>query len=210
MKWINGYLKRHLGQGPNKDPLLGLGTQGGGGGHHAGGRSVVVLVGAGLPQRGQTLALEAAMAMDGRGSLEVRAMALAGVGSLALEQGDLDRAQEACEEGLEVLEHEAGEASEAKLNLLVWIGWVAWQREEHDQATQLYKESLALSREMSDTWWIASSLSILATVSLSLGDSERATELNEERQVYADPSSGGAVPLRTRFGKTVEKLRGTR
>jgi hypothetical protein len=86
---------------------------------------VVVLVGAGLPQRGQTLALEAALAMDGRGSPEVRAMALAGVGSLALEQGDLDRAQEACEEGLELLAPEAREAIEAKLNLLVWLGWVA-------------------------------------------------------------------------------------
>ena len=115
----------------------------------------MVLVDEGLPQRGQTLALEAALAMVGRGSPEVRAMALAGVGSLAQIQGDLDRAYEACQEGLEVLEHEAREASEAKLNLLVWLGWVAWQREEHDQATQLYKESPALSREMSDTWWIA-------------------------------------------------------
>jgi tetratricopeptide (TPR) repeat protein len=163
---------------------------------------VVVLVGAGLPQRGQTLALEAALAMVGRGSPEVRAMALAGVGSLALEQGDLDRAQEACEEGLELLAHEeAREAIEAKLNLLVGLGWVAWQREEHDQATQLYEESLALSREMSDTWWIASSLSNLATVSLSLGDSERATELYEERQVYADPSSGGHRPSGRVSGK---------
>jgi hypothetical protein len=68
--------------------------------------------------------LEAALAMVGRGSPEVRAMALAGVGSLALEQGDLDRAQEACEEGLELLAHEeAREAIEAKLNLLVWLGW---------------------------------------------------------------------------------------
>jgi hypothetical protein len=86
---------------------------------------VVVLVGAGLPKRGQRLALEATLAMDGRGSPEVRTMALAGVGYLALEQGDLDRAQEACEEGLELLAHEVREASEAKLNLLVWLGWVA-------------------------------------------------------------------------------------
>ena len=206
MKRINGYVKRHLGQGPTKDPLswaserkeVEVALKLGGAlwwfwsvrGYHSEGRRW----------------LEAALAMVGRGSPEVRAMALAGVGSLALEQGELDRAQE----GLEVLEHEAREASEAKLRLLVWLGWVAWQREEHDQATQLYEESLALSREMSDTWWIASSLSNLATVSLSLGDSERATELYEERQVYADPSSGGAPPLRTRFGKTVEKLRGTR
>ena len=47
-----------------------------------------------------------------------------------MEQGDLDRAQEACEEGLELLANEAREASEAKLYLLACLGWVAWQREE--------------------------------------------------------------------------------
>src|SRR5215204_7825335 len=97
--------------------------------------------------------LEAALAMDGRVSPEVRAMALAGVGELAEIQGDLDGAQEACEEGLELLEHEA---SDAKLNLLVCLGWVALDKEEHSQAQQLFEESLALSRECSDTWWIAS------------------------------------------------------
>ena len=40
--------------------------------------------------------LEDALAMEGRGSPEVRAMALAGVGALAEDQGDLDRAKEAC------------------------------------------------------------------------------------------------------------------
>jgi predicted ATPase len=40
--------------------------------------------------------LEEALAIDGRVSPEVRAMALAAAGGLALEQGDLDRAQEAC------------------------------------------------------------------------------------------------------------------
>jgi predicted ATPase/class 3 adenylate cyclase len=124
--------------------------------------------------------LEEALAMDGRGSPEVRAMALAGAGVLASEQGDLDRAQEACEEGLELLANEAREASEAKLNLLAFLGWVAWQREEHDKATELFEEGLALSREMNDTWWLANSLSNLATVSHSQGDSERATELYEE------------------------------
>src|ERR687898_1340427 len=124
--------------------------------------------------------LEEALAMDGRGSPEVRAMALAGAGVLASEQGDLDRAKEACEEGLELLEHEGKEASEAKLNLLVWLGWVAWRREEHGQAKQLFEEGLALSREMRDIWWIATSLSNLAVVSYSQGDYERATELYEE------------------------------
>jgi predicted ATPase/class 3 adenylate cyclase/Tfp pilus assembly protein PilF len=121
--------------------------------------------------------LEEVLAMDGRGSPEVRAMALAGAGTLASEQGDLDRGQEACEEGLELL---ANEAREAKLWLLACLGWVAWTREELGQARELFEESLALSREMSDTWWLATSLSNLAVVSHSLGDSERATELYEQ------------------------------
>src|SRR5215211_4624856 len=90
--------------------------------------------------------LEQVLVMDGRGSLEVRAMALAGVGYLGLEQGDLDRAKEACEEGLGLLAHEG---SEAKLILLAGLGWVVWEREEYDQAKQLFEECLAPSREMS-------------------------------------------------------------
>ena len=121
--------------------------------------------------------LEVALAIEGRVSPEVRAMALAGTGELALEQGDLDRAEEACEEGLELLEHEA---SEARLWLLGFLGWVAWQREDYRQAQRLFEEGLNLSREMRDLWWIATSLSNLAVVSHSLGDSERATELYEE------------------------------
>jgi predicted ATPase/DNA-binding SARP family transcriptional activator/DNA-binding CsgD family transcriptional regulator len=122
--------------------------------------------------------LEEALAMDGRGSPVSRAMALAGVGWLALQQGDYDRAQEACEEGLQLLAH--GEAREAKLDLLACLGWVAQKREEHGQAKQSFEESLTLSREMRDTWWLANSLSNMALVSSSLGDSERATELYEE------------------------------
>jgi predicted ATPase/class 3 adenylate cyclase len=121
--------------------------------------------------------LESALAMEGRGLPEVRAMALAGAGKLAEEQGDLDRAQEAYEVGLQLL---ANEGSEAKLWLLASLGWVAWEREEHDQATQLFEEHLALSREMGDTWWLATSLSYLAVVYESRRDSARATELYEE------------------------------
>jgi tetratricopeptide (TPR) repeat protein len=124
--------------------------------------------------------LQEALAIEGRGSPEVRAMALAGVGVLAYEQGELDRAKEACEEGLELLEHEVREASEAKLCLLAFLGWVARQREDYRRASELFEEVLALSREMSDTWWIATSLSNLALVSHSGGDYERATELYEQ------------------------------
>jgi predicted ATPase len=124
--------------------------------------------------------LEEALAIDVPGSPEWRATALAGVAVLASEQGDYDRAQEACEEGLELLANEAREASEAKLRLLVGSGYVAWQREEHDKATRLFEEGLALSREMSDTWWLAFSLLCLALVSYSLRDYERTTELYEQ------------------------------
>jgi predicted ATPase/class 3 adenylate cyclase len=124
--------------------------------------------------------LEEALAMDGRGSPEVRAMALAGVGALAEEQGELDRAKEACEEGLELLEHEAREASEARLWLLIYLGWVVREREDYGRAQQLYEEGLALSRGMSDTWWLATFLLYLAIVPSYLGDYERATELTEE------------------------------
>jgi tetratricopeptide (TPR) repeat protein len=124
--------------------------------------------------------LEEALAIDGRGSREWRTMALAGAGALASEQGELDRGKEACQEGLELLTHEAREVSEAKLWLLACLCWVASEREEHNQAKELYEESLALSQEMRDTWWLANSLLGLAFLSHSQRDYERASELYEE------------------------------
>jgi predicted ATPase/class 3 adenylate cyclase/Tfp pilus assembly protein PilF len=124
--------------------------------------------------------LEEALATEVRGTPEVRAMALAGVGELASAQGDYDRAKEACQEGLELLAHEeAMEASEAKFFLLGGLGFMAWEREELEQATQLFEEGLALGREMSDTWWLATSLSNVALVYQSREDFERATKLYE-------------------------------
>ncbi len=121
--------------------------------------------------------LQEALAMDERGSPDSRAMALAGVGWLAAHQGDLDRAQEACEEGLQL---PANEASEARRCLLVFLGWVEREREDYGRATQLFEESLALSQQMSDTYWHATSLSNLALVSHYLRNAERATELYKE------------------------------
>jgi predicted ATPase/DNA-binding CsgD family transcriptional regulator len=124
--------------------------------------------------------LDAALAMDGRGSPASRAGALAGTGGLALDQGDYERAKEAFEEGLQLLSNEGRESSEAKHRLLIWSGHMAWNREEHGQAKQLFEESLALSREMGDTYLLASSLLFLAPVTHALGDSEKATELYEQ------------------------------
>jgi predicted ATPase/class 3 adenylate cyclase len=131
----------------------------------------------GYPSEGRRW-LQEALAIDGHVSPESRAMALVGAGALALDQGALDLAQEAFEEGHELLAHE--EASEAKLWLLSYLGLVAWEREELGQAREFFEEQLALSPEMSDTWWLAHSLHFLALVPYSLGDYERATELYEK------------------------------
>jgi tetratricopeptide (TPR) repeat protein len=124
--------------------------------------------------------LEGALAMDGRGSRESRAMVLAGVGALALEQNDLDQAEEACKEGLELLLHEATEQAKAKLYLLISLGHVALEREDHTTATQLFEESLVLSREMGHALGRADSVMSLATTSYEQGDLKRAIELFEE------------------------------
>ncbi len=123
--------------------------------------------------------LEEALAAGGRSSIESRAMALAGVGALALEQGDIDRAEEACEEGLELLAQEATERSEAKLYLLLSSGHVALDREDYSRATELFEESLALSQETGQGLGRADSVMSLATVSYEQGASQRAAELFE-------------------------------
>src|SRR5829696_4918744 len=105
--------------------------------------------------------LENALAVDRRGSPSARAMALAGIGEIASQQGDLDQAQEACEEGLKLL---AREATEAKIYLLLPLGKVARMREDYTWATQVNEESVALSREKRDTWGHASSLHSSALV----------------------------------------------
>jgi predicted ATPase/class 3 adenylate cyclase len=124
--------------------------------------------------------LQEALAIEGRVSPDSRAMALAGVGWLAAHQGDLDRAQEACEEGLQLLANEAREASEARRCLLVFLGWVEREREDYGRATQLFEESLDLSQQLGDAYWHATSLSNLALVSHYRRDSERATALYEQ------------------------------
>ena len=124
--------------------------------------------------------LEEALAIDERRSPGSRAMALAGLGMLAVEQGDVDRVQEACEEGLELLAHDGSEASWAKIYFLSASGYVALSKEDYERATQLYEESLALSREMRDDWALAFSLFGMALVSHRRGDPERTAELYEE------------------------------
>jgi predicted ATPase/class 3 adenylate cyclase/Tfp pilus assembly protein PilF len=124
--------------------------------------------------------LEEALAIEGRGSPEARAMALAGVTFLAVEQGDLYRAREASEEGLDLLAGEPEDRSEARLHILTGLGWVASERDDPESAARWHEEGVALSRRRRDSWWLARTLAGLAGASLYRGDPERATELYEE------------------------------
>jgi predicted ATPase/class 3 adenylate cyclase len=125
--------------------------------------------------------LEQALAMDGRTSPESRAMARAGVGALARDQGDLDRAEEDATRGLELLAEEAtANSGEANLHLLLTLAHVAREREDYSRAAGLFEESLAWSREMGHDWGLASSVMSLATVTHEQGDLDRAIELYEE------------------------------
>jgi predicted ATPase/class 3 adenylate cyclase/Tfp pilus assembly protein PilF len=124
--------------------------------------------------------LEGALATGGQGSVESRAMALAGVGALAFEQDDLDRAEEASAAGLELLEGRASERAGIRPYLLLTLGHVALEKGDHGRAARLFEQSLSSSRKIGDGLGLAGSIMSLASESYEQGDLERATELYEE------------------------------
>jgi predicted ATPase/class 3 adenylate cyclase len=117
--------------------------------------------------------LEEALAKETRTSA-ARAKALEAVGWLADDQGDIDRAVAAAEEGLGL-----STGADAAPFLLI-LGSAAGIRGDHERAEQLYEESLTLSREARDTQNIASSLLQLGNVKGERGDYEGARRYYEE------------------------------
>src|SRR5829696_7836638 len=122
--------------------------------------------------------LEAALAKDGRASA-ARAKALEAVGWLADDQGDIDRAVAAAEEGLS-LSARAKIESSVTASFLRMLGSAAYVHGDHEQAARLYEESLALSREARDERGVASSLLQLGNVSGDRGAHEEAKTFYEE------------------------------
>src|SRR5215213_2054496 len=120
--------------------------------------------------------LEATLVKDESTSGQARAMALEGVGWLALQQGDVDRAEAAAEEGLK-LSAEAGLGEAVVADFQNIMGDAARHRGDYERAADLIEASLALHRKAMDIVGVAWSLGDLANV---LGDQERATTLNEE------------------------------
>jgi len=136
--------------------------------------------------------LEAALAKDGSASAEARAKVLEGVGWLANQQGDLDRAEATAEEGLK-LSAEAGLGAVVTADLQNVLGDVARHRGDYERATALLEKSLALHREATDTRGIAWSLGNLANVASDRGSYERAKDLYEEGLTLARDLGGAEL-----------------
>ncbi len=122
---------------------------------------------------------ETALGKEGQTTAAARAKVLAWAARMAQQQGDFDRAEEACEQGLELLQ-QSGERGEAELYLRITLGgMVAW-RGNPERAAETLEEGLALSREIRDKWWIGAFLNNLAIVAAARGDHTRNRELLKE------------------------------
>jgi DNA-binding NarL/FixJ family response regulator len=145
--------------------------------------------------------LEEALAKASPASTAARARALHRLSFLAYLQGDLDRAQEASEEGLKLEGVEqfwdiAGRIS-AAANLRLMLGLVVSEQGDSERAIQLYEESLALSRKVGDKRAIADNLLLLGIEMRYRGDLGKARELLEGGLVVA--REGGDPELLAAF-----------
>src|SRR5215211_1856314 len=123
--------------------------------------------------------LEAALDKDGWESAQARAKVLEGVGWLANQQGDLDRAEATAEEGLK-LSAEAGLGGVIAADFQNVLGDAARHRGDYERAAELLEGSLALHRDAKASVGIAWSLGNLANVASDRGNYERAKDLYEE------------------------------
>jgi predicted ATPase/class 3 adenylate cyclase len=127
--------------------------------------------------------LEEALANSSPAPTAARARSLQRVSWLAFLQGDLDRAEEASEEGLglegvELLRTGGGDSIAADLRRM--LGMVVGTRGELERETELVEESLKLSREAGNIRGMGLSLFILGGAWRPRGELERATQLLEE------------------------------
>jgi predicted ATPase/class 3 adenylate cyclase len=131
--------------------------------------------------------LEHALAKDSRASASARAKALDAVGGLAHDQGDIDRAEAAAQEGLELsakADIESGRVASFRRTL----GITAEREGDYERATKLHGQSLALYREAEDRWGIAASLLSLGNVLVVREEHERAKELYHEALILSRES----------------------
>jgi predicted ATPase/DNA-binding CsgD family transcriptional regulator len=136
--------------------------------------------------------LEQALAKGSRAS-SARAKALDGVGWMAFNVGDVERAVAAAKEGLKLRTHAKIEPSTAA-SLLRILALKAEMRGDYERATELFRESLDLGRETEDKLTMVWSVIQLGLVASDQGDHERATQLYEEGLALC-LESGYTIPL---------------
>jgi tetratricopeptide (TPR) repeat protein len=151
--------------------------------------------------------LEEALAKSSRTPTAARARVLQRVSWLAFMQGDLDRAEEACEEGLELEGVElfrtgGGDSTAADLQRV--LGMVVGTRGDLERETELLEESLKLSREVGSLRGMALSIFILGVAWRGRGDLERSTQLLEESlTMFRDIGDQALIPsVLTHLGYT--------
>jgi predicted ATPase/class 3 adenylate cyclase len=121
--------------------------------------------------------LEELLAKADSGAARIKV--LDGVSWLANEQGDLDSAQTAAEEGLR-LSGEAGVGGSVAASLQGTLGDVVEKQGDHARAKELFEDSIRLYRETGDMWGVAWTLGGLGNYFKDQGDYERAKDLFEE------------------------------
>ncbi len=116
----------------------------------------------------------------------VRARALLGVGTVALLQGDYEKARGLADESVSLWSELHDQANLAHaLNLLALVQHALSANEE---AETLYERSLAIRREIGDGWGIAQTLNNLATLAEVRGDLVRAQACYRESLAKARAS----------------------
>ena len=130
----------------------------------------------GYMSEGRTL-LEEALGAPGPQPPLYRAQALAGLGALAWRQGDLEAAEAAASESVELL-RSIGEEQELVGPLSV-LGVLAGSRGDHEQALLLHEEMGRLAEQVGDGYSFAISLNNQAYAAWMTADVDRAANLWE-------------------------------
>jgi len=121
--------------------------------------------------------LDRALELEG-GDPALRARALRGGGELSHGQGDLDRAQELCQEALAISSQLGDEAQIAEA--LNGLAFVIRRRGEFARARAMHQEALELYRNLDDRWGVSRSMDLLGRAAAFQGDFEASLPLLEE------------------------------
>jgi tetratricopeptide (TPR) repeat protein len=113
-------------------------------------------------------------------SKAARAKALDGAGWLALDQGDVDRAKDAADEGLKLITGVRTKVDVAS-SLRNMLGGLARMRGNYERATTLSEEALSLRRRRGHSGDLGYALTNLGWAALLRGDHEQADAFLTER-----------------------------